>query len=289
MSQAPLVAIVGQTASGKSALALQVAQQVGGEIISADSWTVRRELDIGTAKPSSEEQSLVPHHLLDIVSPCDDFTAVEFQRRCYEAIEDIQSRGNIPILVGGTGLYIDSVLYEYSFSPKKPAELRSTYNAMSIEQLLNEAKHRALDTSQIDIRNKRRIIRLLETDGHVPSKQPLRANTCLIGLKTERSSLHERIEKRVDDMLSKGLEAEVKRLSELYGWDCEGLKGIGYIEWKDYFVGDQSLEQTRQRIIQATNQLAKRQQTWFKRNKDIIWCANTSEAMQKMYTFLTKS
>lgn len=287
--QGPLIAIVGQTASGKSALALEIAQNIGGEIISADSWAVRRELDIATAKPSRQEQALTPHHLIDIVSPCDDFTAVEFQRQCYEAIYGINIRGNMPILVGGTGLYIDSVLYNYSFSPKKPAELRATYNDMTINELLTEAKERNLDTSQIDTRNKRRIIRLLETDGHQPTKQPLRDNTCLIGLQVGRADLHARIERRVDTMLAQGLEDEVKQLSEKYGWECEGLKGIGYIEWQDYFLGSQSLEQTRLRIIQSTNQLAKRQQTWFKRNRDIIWCASQAEALQKMYTFLGKS
>lgn len=286
----PLIAIVGQTASGKSDLAMRAAIELGSEIIAADSWTVRKKLDIGTAKPTLDIQRKVPHHLLDIVEPCADFTAVEFQRQAQRAIHDIQARSNVPLIVGGTGLYIDSVLYDYTFSPKSTDSERQRYNAMSREELLMEAEAKMLDASSIDTRNKRRIIRLLETGGHQPSRQLfLRPNTLVVGLSIGKQQLHQRIEQRVDTMLEAGLEQEVANLAQAYGWDCEGLKGIGYREWRDYFVGNQSLEQTRFRIIQATKQLAKRQHTWFKRSEDIDWCANVDEALQKMYAFLQKS
>lgn len=285
-----LIAIVGQTASGKSDLAMRAAVELGCEIIAADSWTVRRQLDIGTAKPTLDVQRQVPHHLLDIVEPCADFTAVEFQRQAQRAIHDIQARSNVPLIVGGTGLYVDSVLYDYTFSPKSTDSERQRYNAMSREELLAEADLKMLDTSSIDIRNKRRIIRLLETGGHQPSRQSvLRPSTLVVGLSIDKLQLHQRIEQRVGAMLAAGLEQEVANLAQAYGWDCEGLKGIGYREWRDYFLADQSLEQTRFRIIQATKQLAKRQHAWFKRSGDIDWCVGADEALQKMYAFLQKS
>lgn len=288
MPQGPLVAVVGQTASGKSAIAMQLAEEFTGEIIAADSWTVRRQLDIGTAKPSLIERSRVPHHLIDIVDPCGDFTAVEFQRLARQAIQDISMRNRVPLLVGGTGLYIDSILYDYSFSPKGTELQRERYNQMTIEQLIQEATARQLNLESIDICNKRRIIRLLETDGYVPKKQPLRADTLIIGIKYPKEQLLTQIETRVERMVQAGLEKEARYLSEHYGWGCEGLKGIGYIEWRDYFLAQQSLEQTKQRIIQATRQLAKRQNTWFKRNQDIIWCSSIDDVRQQMYTFLSR-
>ncbi len=286
---APVVAIVGQTASGKSQLALQLVEDLRGEIIAGDSWTVRRELDIGTAKPALHERQTVKHHLVDVVSPCEDFTAVEFQRQAKQAIDAIHARGNVPFLVGGTGLYIDSVLYDYSFSPKGDRSLRERYNQMSISELLAEAAAENLDTSMIDVRNKRRIIRLLETKGHKPAKQPIRENTLIIGIRIEKSELDKRIKTRVDHMIEQGLEKEVENLQKKYGWECEGLKGIGYAEWKDYFAGRQTLEQTKLRIIQSTKQLAKRQQTWFKRSTDIIWCSITEDVRQKVYAFLDQA
>lgn len=286
ISQGPLVAVVGPTASGKSALALSLAKAFEGEIVAADSWTVRQELEIGTAKPTEQERAAVPHHMLDVVPPCADYTAVLFQRQAQAAITDITSRGKVPILVGGTGLYIDSVLYDYTFSPPGPIEERQRLNELSIADLLAEAAKRQLDTSQIDVRNKRRIIRLIETNGYRPSKQPLRAQTCILGLRISKEVLHERIAARVDQMLTAGLEREVLHLSQKYSWDCEGLKGIGYIEWQDYFVGKKTLEQTRQQIITNTKHLAKRQQTWFKRNADIVWIDDITAAKQQLYTFL---
>lgn len=282
------MAVVGQTALGKSTIATQLARQFNGEIIAADSWTVRKKLDIGTAKPSMRERTNVPHHMIDIIEPCADFNAVEFQRRTRRVIDNIIERGKLPLLVGGTGLYVDSVLYDYSFSPKASKAERETYNKMTIAQLLAEADSRGVDASSIDIRNKRRIIRLLETDGYNPIKQSLRKNTLVLGLHLSKETLGQRIEWRVEQMIAAGLEHEVRVLSEAYGWQCEGLKGIGYIEWRDYFDGNQSLEQTKQRIIQSTNKLAKRQHTWFKRSSDIVWCDDIETAKRQMYAFLAE-
>lgn len=288
-AEAPLIAIVGQTASGKSTLALRLAEMFNGEIIAADSWTVRKGLDIGTAKPSMSERKSIKHHLLDIVEPCQDFTAAEFQKQATSAVKDIQTRNHVPILVGGTGLYVDSVLYDYSFSPPGSSVQRDAYSQLSIEELLKEAESKMLDTSSIDVRNKRRIIRLLETNGATPSRRPLRENTLVLGVRTEKDMLDDRINKRVELMLEQGLEGEVRSLAEEYGWDCEAMKGIGYVEWREYFEGSQTIEQTKARIVRSTKNLAKRQHTWFKRSSDIIWCSSTGQAEEKVSAFLKTS
>lgn len=218
------IAIVGQTASGKSTLSLHLAQRFNGEIICADSATVRRGLDIGTAKPTPAEQKLVRHHLLDIVSADERFTAQKFKQLAEQAIDEIYSRGKLPIMVGGAGLYVDSVLYDYQFG-----------------------KQGATDRSAI------------------------RPDCLTLGLKLERHELIDRITQRVDAMLAAGLEDEAGRLADQYGWDCLGLRNVGYAQWRDYFGGRQSLAETRLVIIKATLDLAKRQATWFKRNNSIQW------------------
>lgn len=237
-----LICVVGETAAGKSALALKLAQQFNGEIICADSQTIRRGVDIGTSKPSSVEQKLVPHHLLDIIEPDQKFSAAQFQQQANKAIEDISGRGKLPIMVGGTGLYIDGVAYNYQFG------------------VAGE-----------------------------PDRGTLRPNTLIIGLKIEREELNERISKRVDAMLAAGLESEVKAQADEYGWDSEALRGVGYAQWNDYFEGGKSLAETRLAIIRATKDLAKRQRTWFKRNKSIQW-SDTSvkwlEIVDTVTTFL---
>jgi tRNA dimethylallyltransferase len=291
MSSTPskLIVIVGETASGKSALALRMAQAFNGEIICADSWTVRREVNIGTAKPTAEDRALVPHHLLDQVGPDEDFTAAVFKRLANAVISDITSRGKLPILVGGTGLYIDGVLHDFGFLPRGDRTDRQALNMLSVPELLQKIADLQLELGDVDTGNKRRLIRLIETNGAIPTRKKLRANTLIIGLKTDHDALKKRIVKRVDDMLASGLEDEVRVLSERYGWGCEALKGVGYAQWRDYFTGTQSLPEVRQKIIKANLDLAKRQRTWFKRNKSIQWFTtpvNWFDAVDLVTTFL---
>lgn len=266
-----LVVIVGETASGKSSLAIRLAQACNGEIICADSWTVRRGVDIGTAKPTPTEQALVPHHLLDVVDPDEDFTAAVFKGLATQAIKDISARGKLPIMVGGTGLYIDAVLYDYSFLPAGDRTERELLNAMTASQLLQQIDEMELDPGDVDVRNKRRLIRLIETNGARPERHELRQNTIILGLRVDHDELRQRIEQRIDTMLAAGLEAEVRGLVQHYGWNCEALKGVGYAQWRGYLEGQISLSEVRQKIIKATLDLAKRQRTWFKRNKSIQW------------------
>jgi tRNA dimethylallyltransferase len=284
----PVVVIVGETASGKSALALELAERFGGEIICADALTVRRGVDIGTAKPSPEDRRRVPHHLIDVAEPCEDFTAAVFKDQALAAIQDISSRGKLPFLVGGTGLYTDAVLYDYGFLPAGDREAREVLNQMSLEELLEQAEERELDTMRIDTRNKRRVIRLLETNGQVAKRSDLRPNTLILGVLIPREQLVDNITKRTDAMFAAGLETEVRRLAETNGWDCEALKGIGYREWREYFASTQTLDETRQRIIKSTLDLAKRQRTWFKRNNSIQWVANSGESVALVTTLLSK-
>ena len=285
----PLVVIVGETASGKSELAVRLAQQFDGEIICADSWTVRRGMDIGTAKPTAKEQALVPHHLLDVVGPDEDFTAAVFKKLAQTAITDITSRGKLPIMVGGTGLYIDSVLYDFGFLAAGDRGERAELNDLSLSELLQKIRNLKLTTDTVDTRNKRRLIRLIETNGATPTRQVLRSNTLITGLKPDRDVLNQRIVSRVDAMLAQGLEDEVGELSKQYGWDCEGLKGVGYAQWRDYFESAQTLAATRQKIIKANLDLAKRQRTWFKREKSIRWFStpvNWIDIVDLVTTFL---
>lgn len=267
----PLLVIAGQTASGKSALAIKLARRLNGEIICADSWTVRREVNLGTAKPSAAERAAVRHHLLDEVPACQDFTAAVFKRLAERAIDDIAGRGKLPIMVGGSGLYVDGVLYDYGFLAEGDRAARAELNRLTADELLNRVKAAGLDPAGLDVRNKRRLIRLLETGGARPTRRPLRPNSLIIGLQVPSEELKLRIIRRVDGMIANGLEKEVRDLVGRYGWDCEALKGVGYAQWREYIDGTADLAETRQRIIRATNELAKRQRTWFKRNKSIHW------------------
>ena len=163
------------------------------------------------------------------------------------------------------------MLYHYTFLAPPAPELRQELNALSLEQLLERARANGLTTNGIDTRNKRRVIRLIENDGQLPTKQDLRPNTLILGLHVPREQLHDRVVQRVDTMLTAGLEFEAKQLASEYGWDAEPMKGIGYAQWQAYVTGTHSLEDTRAKIIKATQELAKRQRTWFKRNSSIQW------------------
>lgn len=282
----PLVVIVGETASGKSDLAMQLAERFDGEIIAADSWTVYPGFTVGTAKPSALEQAKVPHHMIDVADPAEGYSAAIYKGAALAAIENITEIGRLPILVGGTGLYVDSVLYNYSFLPKPENQNREHLNSMTLEQLLTYARNKGLSTEAIDVRNKRRLIRLIENDGKLPSKAPIRPNTLILGLRIPPEELDGRIVKRVDKMFEAGLADEVLSLAAQYGWDIEPMKGVGYKEFQQFASSEHSLEQVRESIIRNTRQLAKKQRTWFKRNKSVHWISDPREAVDLVTTFL---
>ncbi len=284
----PLIVILGETASGKSDLALEIAKLFDGEIIAADSWTVYKDFNIGTAKPSKIHQKQIKHHLVDIVSPQDGFNVAQFKRLASKSIVDITNRNKIPILTGGSGLYIDSVVYDYSFLSAGTTERRNKLNKLSLEELMKIIHRQHLDTSGIDLRNKRRLTRLIETAGKRPTKNMIRPNTLIIGLMTSKEDLEIRIANRLDQMLKTGLEQEVKQHAKTYGWKVEPMKGIGYREWEDYLTGQQNLDITVERIIRSTMQLAKKQRTWFKRNKSIHWVSDKAQVVELVTTYLNK-
>lgn len=257
-STSPLVVIVGETGSGKSALALGLAEQFAGEIICADSRTVYKGLDIGTAKPSKQDQQRVPHHLLDIVEPDQRFTVADFKQLATKAIQDIQARSKLPIMVGGTGLYVDALLYNFEFAPPELAQKRDPLNPRHLDKTIK------------------------------PLRSDLRPNTLLLGLKLPQAELTTRLTSRTEAMLQQGLEQEVKGLSERYGWEIAALKSVGYREWQAYFASAQTFDQTKDLIIKHSLDYAKRQRTWFKRNPSIQWLQDPSKAVKITSQFLSK-
>ncbi|MEK7602949.1 MAG: tRNA (adenosine(37)-N6)-dimethylallyltransferase MiaA [Patescibacteria group bacterium] len=284
---APLIVIVGQTASGKSGLAMEIAKKYKGEIICADSWTVYKGFDIGTAKPTIADQDAVPHHLLDVADPVAGYSAAIFQKQAKNVIEDIGKRGKLPILVGGTGLYIDSILYDYGFLPRSDPTLRQKLNALSLIDLHQLASENQLDLTEIDNRNKRRVIRHIENNGTRPTRTSLRSNTLIIGISCEIEVLQARIVKRIDTMVKRGFADEVRQLGVTYGWDNEPMKAPGYRAFRDYIKGSITLDLAKERFMRNDLQLAKKQRTWFKRNESILWIENSEHAKELVEKFLT--
>lgn len=283
---APLVVIVGETASGKSALAMNIAEQFEGEIICADSRTIYKGMDIGTAKPSAEDQARVPHHLLDVVRPDETFSAADFKRLALAAVKDITARGKLPLLVGGSGLYVDAVLYDFQFrAPANPAR-REALQQLSIEELQTALLEGDIPLPE-NARNPRHLIRTLETGGQRPEHAELRPNTLLIGLKIDREVLKENIIRRVGHMFNAGFMDEVRTLVTKYGSDARALQAPGYKAAAAYLGGDLSLEEAKAQFVHNDLRLAKRQRTWFKRNKSIHWC-KTDEVVDLVTTFLNK-
>lgn len=284
----PLIVIVGPTASGKTALALDIAAKYSGEIICADSRTLYIGMDIGTAKPTAIERRLVPHHLLDILEPGERLGAAEFKRLAEIAIEDIRCREKVPILVGGSGLYIDSVIYNFQFPPSPEPAQREYLNGLSLTELLHELKKVApMLMSDIDLRNRRRIIRAIETAGvgrqrlhHLPN------DTLVIGLAMSKEVARQRITCRVKNMLEGGFIEEVKRIGLRYGWDSEAMNIIGYRACRQTALGLEPLEVGEAKFIAGDLALYKKQMTWFKRNKDILWVNSPADANKLVGDFL---
>lgn len=252
MATGPLIAIVGQTASGKSDLAMQLAQKFNGEIICADSRTIYKGMDIATAKPTKIDQARIPHHLLDVLNPDEPFSVADFQQMANQAIDDILSRRKVPLLVGGSGLYVDSVVYDYSFSDQ------------STETDPHNPRHRK--------------------SGSSPVNNTLRSNLLMLGLSLGTEDLRKRIEKRVDTMLQDGFVEEAIQIGERFGWE-NALQTI-YGSVNDYVEGRASLDELRIELVKRHMNLAKRQRTWFKRNKSIHWISSPLEAIKLTTEFL---
>ena len=276
-----VLAIVGPTASGKSDLALAVAQRTGGEIVSADSMQIYRGMDIGTAKPSREEQQRIVHHMIDIVDPDCSYSAGRYQQEACRAIADIEKRGHLPILVGGSGLYVNAVTCGLDFSsrPQADPELRARLEKMSGEELyrrLLQIDQKA--AARIHPHNIVRVRRALEIAMTAPdaSYDFEQVNSAydftIIGLMQDREELYSRINRRVDIMMERGLADEVRTLVNRFGTDSNAMQAIGYKEIISFYQGElSSLQDASDCIKRNTRHFAKRQMTWFKRDSRIRW------------------
>lgn len=281
-----LIAIIGPTGIGKSELALNLAQTFDGEIVSADSRQIYRHMDIGTAKPSREELSLVPHYLIDVVNPDEGFSLAQYQEMAYLAIEDIQKRGKLALLVGGSGQYVWSVLEGWEIPQVPPnLEFRNRLQMMAAkgggEDLYNELmKIDSIAAQNIDRRNIRRVIRALEVyeSTEIPfsrlqHKSAPTFQAFTIGLTADRAELYRRIDLRVDKMIKGGLVAEVENLVNMgYDFIIPAMSGIGYKQIGMYLGGELSLEAAVQQIKYETHRIARHQCAWFQlKDKRIQW------------------
>lgn len=269
--------IVGPTASGKTKLSIEAAQLLNAEIICADSRTVYVGMDIGTAKPTQQEQALVRHHCLDIVRPDEPFTVADFVGYAQAAKGRIEQVGKRVVTVGGSGLFVDGFVYAYSFSPPNK-EVREKYQSYTIERLQDElvAKEISLPTNA---KNKRHLLLALERQGVPPStRQSLPKGTVIIGINPPKEVLFARIEKRAISMLEDGVAKEVAKLYAHYG-DQRAFLGGAYSALRPYLCGDETIEQALNSMIAYDKRLAKRQLTWFKRNPDITWFTSAEDAL----------
>lgn len=314
-----ILAVVGPTCSGKTGIGIALAKRFGGEVIAADSRTVYRGMDIGTAKPDvdgggSESSDIdlglgidalfadrsrlvegIPHWGIDLVNPDEVFTVSQFQEYADKKIAEILARGNVPILVGGTGLYIRAVLDRPNYADTAPdPALRSELEGMTDNELLEEIATRDPDTaSTIDDRNRRRLVRALEilrTTGKTLADrqefgEPMYA-ALQIGVTKPREQLYAAIDLRVDEMIGKGLVDEVRRLRDQFGDDCPGMTGIGYRQIAGFFQKKEQLRDAVIRIKYDSHHYAKRQETWFLRDSRILWVQNAAEAIRSAESFL---
>jgi tRNA dimethylallyltransferase len=280
----PLIAIVGPTASGKSDLAMQIAEQYSGELVCADSRTVYKGMDIGTAKPSIQDQQRVKHHLLDIVEPGQLFTASDFKKAANRAINEIASRGKLPILVGGTGLYVDTILFDYQFgAPADPAR-RNELEEMDVLELQDVCRENDIVIPE-NSRNKRHLVRAIELGGLPKRNTNLRSRTIVVGISTTRPVLRDRIRVRAHDMMKAGVVNETAYLAGNYGWKNEAMTGNVYRTLRGVVEGTRAKDEALEELIKRDISLAKRQVTWFKRNPHIIW-GTPAELLHVIATFL---
>lgn len=271
--------IVGATATGKTKLAIDVAKVANGEIISADSMQVYREMDIGTAKPTKSEMSGVPHHMIDICTPDHYYSVAEYQIQATMYLNEIIQRNKTPVIVGGSGLYINSLTYDLDFTAtQSDISYRSSLKEKSNDDLYNLLKNMNPQAAErIHPNNRVRVIRALEIvkNGVENNYNFNKPNDCyyfkIIGLNCERSVLYEKINDRVDNMLDLGLEIEVENLYKKYGNTPTAFKGIGYKEFISYFNDEYDYCTAVDKIKQHSRNFAKRQQTWFNRDKRIKW------------------
>jgi tRNA dimethylallyltransferase len=289
-----LLCIVGPTAVGKTRLSIELAKKLNGEIISGDAMQFYKGLDIGTAKATKAEQSQVKHHLLDILEPDESFSVAKYQGIVRDKISEIQNKNKLPILVGGSGLYIQSVVKDYLFKGKAHNKT-SDYEKMSLKELQSLLKEKnPLSYEVVDLKNKRRVIRALEKKDEDIQKDVSNYynNALIIGLNMERSLLYERINKRVYGMVEAGLFEEVRSLYK-QNIHTQAIKAIGYKEIYQYFEGLISKDEAIRLIQRNSRRYAKRQLTWFRNKLDVQWFQSNvedfSQTVDQVYHYIKKT
>lgn len=302
-----IVAVVGPTASGKTSLAIELAKKLDGEVVSCDSMQIYKHMDIGTAKPTADEQRAAVHHMIDIVEPSVRFSVAEFTQRARQCIDEVLSRGKVPVLAGGTGLYLDSIIENVVFPDIGEDPSFREEMAEKARESGNEAVHRLLAekdpeaAEKIHPNNLRRVIRALEichltgktfTQVNRESKREPVYDALIFGIDAEREVLYERINRRVDKMVDEGLTEEVRKLMEMgIGRDTTAMQAIGYKELADFFDGRLTFDEAIEKIKMESRRYAKRQLTWFRRNSEIVWVKPDEDEFfekifEKCFTFL---
>lgn len=292
-----VIAIVGPTASGKTAAALAVAQRYNGEIVSADSMQIYRGMDIGTAKATPQERALVPHHMLDVAEPDQPYTTAQYAQGAGAAIADILARGKLPILCGGTGLYLEAALYEMEMGVAPDPAFRQRMEALGNAQLHDRlVQVDPISAARIHPNDRKRVIRALEIQaqtgrpastqgqGFRQGRQP-RYRFLELALELPREALYERIDRRVDQMLQQGLLDEVRRFQP-YDRSLPALQGIGYKEMLAHLDGRCTLAEAVAAVKQASRRYAKRQLTWFRRDPAVEWTDDMNTVHKKIVAFL---
>ena len=290
-----VIVICGPTASGKTALSIELAKKINGEIISCDSMQIYKDMNIGTAKVTQEEMQGIKHYLVDFVSPDQRYSVADFKRNAKNAIKEIISKGKIPIIVGGTGLYVDSLIYEIDYPE---IELDEAYRIKLEKQAEEEGLEKLYKIAEeidpqaikkISINDKKRIIRIIEiyhatgknkTEQEAESRKEPEYDYKVFAINWEREKLYERINKRVDIMIDQGLIQEVKDIKQKYSKFPTAMQGLGYKEVVDYLNGKYTKEEMIEKIKMETRRYAKRQLTWFRKNKQTIWI-NGEDDIQK--------
>lgn len=287
MDKPKVIVICGPTASGKTALSIELAKKINGEIVSSDSMQIYKDMTIGTAKPEKEEMQGIKHYLIDFVSPDKRYSVADFKEDAIKAIEDILSKGKQPIVVGGTGLYVDSLIYGIEYQDIEIDEeyrkkLEQEIDEKGLENLYKKASQIDPEAiKKISPNDKKRIMRILEiyhstgktkTEQEVESrKNEVKYDYKVFAINMDREKLYERINKRVDIMIEKGLIEEVQKLTNKYNNFPTAMQGLGYKEVVAYLNGDYSKEEMIEKIKMETRRYAKRQLTWFRKNKETIW------------------
>lgn len=290
-STGPLIIIVGQTASGKSALAMSLAAEYDSEIICADSRTLYRGMDIGTAKPSIADQKSIPHHLLDIVDPSERISAHKFVQLAQKSMHEIWANGKIPIVVGGSGMYVDALVYGYTFERKRDDATEESLALVGLAGLQQRVRDRyGSQVTGDEYKNERRLRAILDRGISSNSDRSALKYECIfIGLQIDDSVLKQRIEVRTNQMFESGLVDEVIGLRERYGESAPGLQATGYREVVQGLAMGLDVSEIKVAVRRATWQLARKQRTWFKRNPYIHWVKDETAARREIAIYMGKS